>query len=231
MSLSPDARISRFGIDQFEFVVVDDVLIDPDAVRDYALQVEKTLPKLAVKVGYELHLSPGHLDQQFPGLLPGLYALVHATIGESIKRHFELGEECRQLSIWKGPLYNCVYKLPFFPPHVDPGHISSFIYLNPPEQCRGGTGIYRHVPTGRMSVVQQHVDLRWMEGRELTEPLSYSSGEWELLRKIEMKYNRLVILNSSVIHKIFFEPDQEAYGEDIENVRLALNNFFVYREP
>ncbi len=33
-------------------------------------------------------------------------------------------------------------------PHTDPWRLAAVLYLNPPEQCRGGTGIYRHRSTG-----------------------------------------------------------------------------------
>lgn len=58
----------------------------------------------------------------------------------------------------------------------------------------------------------------------------YSTNEWELLHKIDMRYNRLVMLNASVIHKIIFEPEGHSYSEKIDETRLALNNFFVYSE-
>lgn len=102
--------------------------------------------------------------------------------------------------------------------------------LNLPEQCSGGTGIYRHLPTGKTNVVQQKTEIDWMEREPLTEPLSYSAGEWELLDRIEMRYNRLVAFNGSAMHKIFIEPGEAPFGPAVEDSRLGLTTFFRYPE-
>ncbi len=226
--LNPNARLDSFLIGDFRFVVVDDVFVDPDAVRALVLDGGLTLRRMDVAVGYELVPDVREFTARMPGVLQGISGIVGTTIGEDIRRQFSLGPAFTKLRITKGPLFNCVYKLPFHTPHVDPCHVSSFVYLNPPDQCRGGTAVYRHVPSQRMNAVQDQPDIRWMESRPLDAPLSYSAGEWELLHQFEMKYNRLVIFNGSVIHKIFMAPEDAPWGESLQDTRLTLNNFFDF---
>ena len=80
----------------------------------------------------------------------------------------------------------------------------------------------------KITVIQNGIDLTWMVKVPLTEPLNYSTEEWELVHLFEMKYNRMVIFNAAVIHKIFFEPGVTNFSHNIEGVRLALNTWYKY---
>lgn len=218
-------------IDNLKFVVVDDFLSDPDSFRNYARELSSRPVRRENDVGYELSPPTEEFDIRYPNFRRDLAYFVVRTIGASTRSAFNLDSSYTSIGIYKGPLFNCVYKLPSFAPHVDPGHISSFIYLNTADMCSGGTGIYRHTPTGRMQFIQDDDNLEHLEKEPLTKPLSYSSGEWELLHKFDMRYNRFVAFTSSVAHKIFFEPEGHPYNEDIDQVRLTLNSFFIIAQP
>jgi uncharacterized protein DUF6445 len=114
-------------------------------------------------------------------------------------------------------------------PHVDPG-ISAMVYLNDPQDCAGGTGIYRHRPTGLERIPLEataevrelarsrglsSLDLDSSEGYRafqdevLFHPSYAAEGNsyindgneaWELLHLIEMKFNRLVIFDGRMPH-------------------------------
>lgn len=114
-------------------------------------------------------------------------------------------------------------------PHVDPG-ISAMVYLNDPQDCAGGTGIYRHRPTGLerlpleatpevIALAEAHgmsaSDVSTPEGYEAfqdrvvfdpkyaaegNEYINAGSEGWELLYLIEMKFNRLVIFDGRMPH-------------------------------
>ncbi len=114
-------------------------------------------------------------------------------------------------------------------PHIDQG-VTAMVYLNPEEMCSGGTGLYRHRPTGLSRVpiglttdltllAQQHgisaQALRTQDGyAELMNTVffrpEYAAKDnayindgneyWELLYRIDMKPNRLVIFDGRMFH-------------------------------
>ncbi len=122
-------------------------------------------------------------------------------------------------------------------PHIDQG-VTAMVYLNPEELCAGGTGLYRHRPTGldRLSVgitpeltrVAEHHGfssqvLRTEEGYAeflntvffnpnyaVTDNAYINDGNefWELLYLIEMKPNRLVIFDGRMFHSQHIQKDQ-----------------------
>jgi len=231
-AINKSCQTDILEIDGLKFAVADNFLNDPDSFRQYAKALSGTPGmRLDNNLGYVLQPAMDEFDARYPGFRRDLMNFVIRTVGASAKNAYGLDDSYTSLGIYKGPQFNCVYKLPFLGPHVDPGHISSFIYLNTSENCSGGTGIYRHVPSGKMRLVQQDISVAHLEKEPLTKSLNYSAGEWELLHKFEMRYNRIVAFTSSVIHKIFLEPEGHPYREDIDNVRLSLNSFFLITRP
>ncbi|GKS56864.1 hypothetical protein YTPLAS18_03910 [Nitrospira sp.] len=122
-------------------------------------------------------------------------------------------------------------------PHIDQG-ITAMMYLNPEDMCSGGTGLYRHRPTGLTRVpievtpelsklAQSHgissMQLRTPDGYAeflntvLFNPEYAMTGNsyindgneyWELLYRIDMKPNRLVIFDGRVFHSQHIAPGQ-----------------------
>ncbi len=114
-------------------------------------------------------------------------------------------------------------------PHIDQG-VTAMVYLNPEGMCFGGTGLYRHRPTGLdrlpitvnaevVRLAQQHgmnpSVLRREDGYAefmntvmfkpdyaMHENLYINDGNefWELLYRIDMKPNRLVIFDGRMPH-------------------------------
>jgi hypothetical protein len=122
-------------------------------------------------------------------------------------------------------------------PHIDQG-ITAMVYLNPEEMCSGGTGIYRHRPTALsrvpISLTPELTRLGQQQGlpaQALRTPEGYAelmntvffreeyavpdnryindgNEYWELLYKIEMKPNRLVIFDGRMFHSQYIAPSQ-----------------------
>jgi hypothetical protein len=120
-------------------------------------------------------------------------------------------------------------------PHIDQD-ITAMIYLNPAQSCMGGTGLYRHRPTGleRVPIMPEHTIHRLADQLELSEeflnsPEGYENFQnsmifnplfarrdasfinegneyWELLHLIEMKPNRLIIFDGRCFHSQFIRP-------------------------
>jgi hypothetical protein len=122
-------------------------------------------------------------------------------------------------------------------PHIDQG-VTAMVYLNPEEMCSGGTGLYRHTPTGLSRVpINITAELTRLAQREGISPQALKTQEgyaacmntvffrseyaandnryindgneyWELLYKIEMKPNRLVIFDGRMFHSQHIAPHQ-----------------------
>lgn len=120
-------------------------------------------------------------------------------------------------------------------PHIDQG-ITAMVYLNPEEMCSGGTGLYRHRPSGLsrvpigmtadlLNLARQHgfseQALSTQDGyAELINTVffrpEYAAKEnsyindgneyWELLYRIDMKPNRLVIFDGRIFHSQHIAP-------------------------
>jgi hypothetical protein len=120
-------------------------------------------------------------------------------------------------------------------PHIDQG-ITAMIYLNPAELCAGGTGLYRHRPTGLdripIELTADFIQLAEQHGvsaEALRSPEGYAeflnsvifnpdfatkdntfindgNEFWELLFLIEMKPNRLVIFDGRQFHSQYILP-------------------------
>ncbi|MEC9005503.1 MAG: DUF6445 family protein [Nitrospirota bacterium] len=122
-------------------------------------------------------------------------------------------------------------------PHIDQD-ITAMVYLNPADSCVGGTGLYRHRPTGLERVpimpdqeIQKLADrlelsdefLKSAEGYEnfqnsmILNPLFANQDNtyindgneyWELIKLIEMKPNRLIIFDGRCFHSQYITPSQ-----------------------
>ncbi len=122
-------------------------------------------------------------------------------------------------------------------PRIDQG-VTAMVYLNPEDMCFGGTGLYRHRPTGLerlpIAVNSEIIGLAEKHGmnpavlkREdgyaefmstvifnpnyaMRDNVSINDGNecWELLYLVEMKPNRLVIFDGRMPHSQHIGPDQ-----------------------
>ncbi|NOX08473.1 MAG: hypothetical protein GXP22_03105 [Gammaproteobacteria bacterium] len=211
-------------------MIIDDAFLDPDALREYAKSSLHSPRNIRNPIGYEIH--PVDLNERLPDYAVELAGMIHKHIGENICNFFGLNPSEVKLEVFKGPYFNCVGvdKIPVFTPHVDIGHVSSFAYLVLPENCAGGTRIYRHIPSDKIYVLQENShSLAGLMKKTLTEPLVESTEEWEMVQYFEMKYNRLIAFNSSSIHKIDLTGGR--FTMQIEATRLCLNAFYRYVYP
>ena len=136
-------------------------------------------------------------------------------------------------------------------PHVDATDVAGVLYLNPPEQCRGGTAFYRHRASGLEAMPSRAegrvVELMrdrglWTLGQLaqwlMTPPADEASGfltrstpDWELMSLVPMRFNRLVLYEGALFHSGFIEDGW--FGNDLSRRRLTLNGFadLRRREP
>jgi Family of unknown function (DUF6445) len=192
-------------------LIVDDFLDNAVGLREAALQL--TYP-----------------DQQ--GAFPGRNSLQRITIeglDEEVSRL--VGEPLRPIS----PLEShakCRLTLASdqgrAKVHIDQSHWSGILYLSRPEDCRGGTDFFRHIPTqsdhapidraelaarGFASFDEMH---RGIVARD-----SLDDSKWERTMNVPMRFNRLVLLRPWLWHTA-----GPGFGDRPENGRLVYLLFF-----
>ena len=93
--------------------------------------------------------------------------------------------------------------------HVDRAQYTAVMYLTLPENCCGGTSLFRYKPDGRREAgVEEHLD--------------YADPElWEEIDRAEMKFNRMVVYPG----RLFHSPTPPFFGDTIENARLTQTMF------
>jgi hypothetical protein len=99
--------------------------------------------------------------------------------------------------------------------HVDGCSGAGIVYLTQPDDCAGGTSIFRHKPTGDEIYDKANAHLYdFVDG-----------SQWETISEIEMIYNRLVFYPGQLFHSI----TPVFFGDSITNARLT-QNVFIFRE-
>ncbi|MDH5698689.1 MAG: DUF6445 family protein [Nitrospirota bacterium] len=224
-ALNPHQTVSiqRVGLGQHQVVVVDNFYQYPDEI----LQVALSLP---------------YTDRfEIVGNFPGVRARLdheHRKLVESMS------------AIWGCPLFTFFSPQPIVSqgiktenyrlnvgqrqPHIDQD-ITAMVYLNPADSCTGGTGVYRHRPTGLERVppmpdatIRQLANQLELSDEFLTSPEGYENFQnsmifnplfacrdnayindgneyWELLKLIEMRPNRLMMFDGRCFHSQYIQ--------------------------
>ena len=113
--------------------------------------------------------------------------------------------------------------------HIDQAYWSAILYLSRPEDCRGGTEFFRHLPTNteRAPWSQEEARERGYDSlehmySEIIEKDSNDDGKWERTMTAPMRFNRLVLLRPWLWHTA-----GQAFGDRMENGRLVYLMFFA----
>lgn len=191
-------------------IVVDDFLDNAAELRAAALRL--TYPP-------QEGAFPGRNAQERIDI-PGLDAEVSRLVGEPLAALPRLSHaKCRiTLAADKGRARV----------HTDESHWSGILYLSRPEDCRGGTELFRHLPTDSdhasfnaaelaASGFASHEAMR----REIVEKDSLDDSKWERVMNVPMRFNRLVLLRPWLWHTA-----GPGFGDSLENGRLVYLLFF-----
>ncbi|MDN5782266.1 MAG: DUF6445 family protein [Luteimonas sp.] len=113
--------------------------------------------------------------------------------------------------------------------HVDSSHWSGILYLSRPEDCRGGTEFFRHIPTNTERAPYDDAELAAMgyaSRKEMFSEVIHRDGvddsKWEMTMRVPMRFNRLVLLRPWLWHTA-----GPAFGDRPENGRLVYLMFFA----
>lgn len=193
-------------------IVVDDFLDDPFVLRDAALRLN--YPE--VKGTYPGRNSVERID------LDGLNNEVSRLVGEPLvpMTHGQAHGKCRiALAADVGTA-----KV-----HTDGSHWSGILYLSRPEDCRGGTEFFRHIPTNAERAPYSDKEAlekfgapsakQWVA--DLLERDTNDDSKWEMTMRVPMRFNRLLLLRPWLWHTA-----GESFGDRPENGRLVYLMFF-----
>ncbi len=193
-------------------IVVDDFLGDPHELRKAALRL--TYPE-------QQGAFPGRNSLQRVRLA-GLDEAVSRIVGEPLKPVDppQSHAKCRvTLAADEGRA-----KV-----HIDHSHWSGILYLSRPEDCRGGTGFFRHRRTGSDRAPIDGGELAAMGyasmadmHRDIIEKDSSDDSAWEPTMQVPMRFNRLVLLRPWLWHTA-----GDGFGDTLENARLVYLMFFA----
>ncbi len=193
-------------------ILVDDFLDEPHVLRDAALRLN--YPE--AKGPYPGRNSVERIN------LDGLNNEVSRLVGEPLVPmiHNQAHGKCRialASDIGKAKV------------HVDGSHWSGILYLSRPEDCRGGTEFFRHIPTNTERAPYSDKESadkfgapsakQWVA--DLLERDSTDDSKWEMTMRIPMRFNRLVLLRPWLWHTA-----GENFGDRPENARLVYLMFF-----
>ena len=181
-------------------IIKDDFYPNPDEVRALALgktyaEPQAGTPQLAKTAICNESESKAMYERLTP-LLPQIKG--NPVVGVNILFRYTLANAQKKLFC-----------------HVDGCSGAGIVYLSKPEECAGGTTIYRHKPTGDEIYNKRNRHLY-----EFRDP-----GQWEVIEEVEMVYNRLVMYPGQLFHAI----TPVFFGDRIDNARLT-QNVFVYRK-
>jgi len=195
-------------------IVIDDFLPNAEELRDRAL-----------KLNYSL-------KGPYPGLnsvekinIPGLDELVSTLVYQPVRAAWTKDYS-------HGSLRISLAEDDHAPPriHIDNSHWSGILYLSRPEDCRGGTEFYRHLPTGtdHLPFTQSELDASGYSSYEefnaqVLARDALDRSKWELTMTVPMRFNRLVLQQPQYWHTA-----GPSFGDSIENGRLVyLMRFFL----
>lgn len=115
-------------------------------------------------------------------------------------------------------------ELPHCPVHSDEicATHAGILYLNTPEQCRGGTAFWRHKRTGLEEMPEGVGPLCIHELKQLNLDW-HDASQWEQTTFVPMKFNRFITYPTRMFHSRW---PLEGFGTSKENGRLIWTLFY-----
>lgn len=223
--VNPKRRVSveTIGRDRQRVFVVDDYYLYPERVRELAQSLHyvsgggDSFPGARAMISIDTRPLIAAMSEIFGARLEPLESF-HPVIFAAIKNDgSRLTNAQRQ-------------------PHIDPGN-TGLVYMNTPDQCSGGTALYRHRLTGLEKIplaptpgilalaaelgtnpetLKTAAGYKAFQDSIVFNPLFAAKGNsyvndgnefWELLHLVEMKFNRLVLVDGRIPHSQHLSGD------------------------
>lgn len=229
IEINPRAQVDmrRIGRDGHPLLVIDDFLLDPEEIVEFAAGAPFGPPRVPAYPGVNAEMPDGYLQAVFHALRP------------SFARGFSLSPETPVhvtgfLALATLPLEQLQPRQRI--PHYDfviPGNLAVLHYLG--RAPGGGTGFFRHDTTGfelidgeRRDAYGDCVERELAEaGDRLNGFTGPSTPNYTLLDQVEARFNRLIVYRSACLHCALFDGAQ--LSDDPRAGRLTANSFVLMK--
>ena len=226
-ALNPKAQVQlrHLGREQQPMLVIDDLLLDPGAMVDAAAAADWGPPNGTWYPGVNAGLPDAYLDNLLRQLRPSFGRAFGYAPQTELNVHGFFA-----LATWRLAQFGPWQRIP----HYDqpfPGHLAMVHYLNDAQS--GGTGFFRHRPTGYESITPSRREAylaettAWLaaEGEVLTGFAGPGTPRYEMYDHVAFRFNRAVVYPSHALHCALF--DGTALSDDPRKGRLTANSFFA----
>ena len=223
-------QVRTVGEERTPVIIIDDFALDTSAVIEYACEAARFgVDRTAAYPGVRAPLARPHVVAELDALYPLLCQV------------YSVPQELRMRPI------NAVYSLVSTPqqelrllqclPHFDsnkPYYIAITHYLGPGEF--GGTGLYRHRPTGYETITEDRL-AKYIEAgdaflAEHGDPKQQYFGDsdehYEMYDRVDYKPNRLVAYPGYLLHSGLVDPARDI-NSDPATGRLTSNVFVDFQ--
>ena len=225
LKLNPKAQVQRrfLGQERHALIVIDDLLLNPEALVDAAAAADFAAPEGTWYPGGNAPLPDTYLPSLMPVLRP------------TLERAFDMPREAPltmsgffALATRTAEQLTALQKIPHYD-QPNPACLALLHYLG--HNQKGGTGFFRHVPTGYEAITvdrRQAYMAAVADELEAMPPVGFAGPDtrnYEMIDAVEPVFNRMVIYQSHVLHCALFEG--ATLGHDPRTGRLTANTFCV----
>lgn len=232
LSLNPAARPSlrHLGVEGEPLLQVENLLLHPEALVDYAASEVTFEPVYGPRGGYPGIRSPAPLDY-VEAVVRGMDKVVREAFGLGPRVRLDTAD-CNLSLVTLAP--DALLPAQRIP-HVDTTYDLQFAFLHylcRPEQ--GGTAFYRHRATGFEGLTPERADLygrvrtREQQDEALQGYITGDTDHFEQIGAVEAEHNRLVVYRSRLLHSGQI-PSGAELSDDPRKGRLTANIFVTYR--
>lgn len=196
-------------------IIIDDFLDNAQAFRDAILKLD--FPEDHRPKGYPGRNSAVRIQ------IPGLEQEISRIVQEPLRAKTDAGHGGARITLEGDKGMADV--------HIDPGYWSGILYLSRPEDCQGGTDLFRHKATGTERACLEKNDLEALGVTDLQEANkifneillkdTHNAEAWERTMRVPMRFNRLVLIRPWLWHTA-----GPGFGTNLENGRLIYLLFF-----
>ena len=224
-TLNPKAQVQRrfLGQEQHPLIVIDDLLLNPEALVEAAAVAEFAAPDGTWYPGGNAPFPETYLPTLMPVLRP------------TLERAFDIPREAPltlsgffALATKTEAQLTALQKIPHYD-QPNPACLAMVHYLGHGQ--RGGTGFFRHTPTGyeAITVARRQAYMAAVAAElEASAPIGFAgphTRHYEMIDAVEPAFNRMVIYRSHVLHCALF--DGATLTADPRTGRLTANTFCV----
>ncbi len=230
VQLNPHARIyhHQIGAERQPLLIVDDFLLNPDALIEYACQCE-FIPEKKLYPGHRVE-APEVFTQALRAGLPALLSRIFGTQPGDINA----AESSYSLVTQTPETLKVPQRLPHFDSLNGRELASVYFLCNRDSKRYGGTAFYRHRKTSFESVDSARIHayslaLEQQLRASSPPPAAYICGDTELYQQIDQvdaRFNRLVLYRCTSLHSGLIDRDFD-FSHDPANARLSINTFLV----